>query len=620
MRQEDKMTNLKIFVCHTPGDENVLPQSSNFVHVLGGAALNNAVSRNLVRDDTGDNISAKNKSYCELTVQYWAWKNADADYYGFCHYRRYFCFNQPEKQSPDRYANVAFDFFDDGVLSQIIADSDIILEKMKGSPVALTTLFDVRNIDIRNIHDHYKSDPCLHDKDIDVLLEVIYDISPEYYPAAMEHLNDYFFYSCNMFIMKKEIFFRYCEWLFLVLAECERRIDASKYSVEELRFIGHLSERCLGIFCTWLNKNMGINAVFFQRLFIKQPGVGIKPYPKSENPVTIVTASNDYYVPYMSVMLQSLFGNISKGRNYEIFILHTDISEENIKKIIILAGNYQNVFLKFYNVSKDVAPFVFLQSENLRHISKETFYRLLIPKIFSNYKNILYLDGDIIIKTDVTPLHDTDIGNNLLGACLDADFIGNCCSIPDFLEYARTILRIENFLFYFQAGVLLLNIKRLNEIFGEDELAKKAAVYNYKWQDQDVLNICCYGRTYFLDLHWNVMVQHKWNRIAVIAKTPFPIYNQYLESRKAPKIIHYAGAQKPWTDPVMDFSEDFWHFARQSPFYELILRRMNGCPPSLSPSAVEKANVITKSFLLLFPYGSKRRKILKRIYYKFKRP
>ena len=45
-------------------------------------------------DNNGDNISAKNSQYCELTAQYWAWKNIDCDYYGFFHYRRYLTFHR----------------------------------------------------------------------------------------------------------------------------------------------------------------------------------------------------------------------------------------------------------------------------------------------------------------------------------------------------------------------------------------------------------------------------------------------------------------------------------------------------------------------------------------------
>ena len=59
-------------------------------------------------DDEGDNISQKNKTYCELTAQYWAWKNEDADYYGFFHYRRYLAFD-PSLNKDDGWGNIAYD-------------------------------------------------------------------------------------------------------------------------------------------------------------------------------------------------------------------------------------------------------------------------------------------------------------------------------------------------------------------------------------------------------------------------------------------------------------------------------------------------------------------------------
>ena len=59
----------------------------------------------MLHDDEGENISDKNPMYCELTAQYWAWKNLDADYYGFCHYRRYFNFSDTVYEE-DPWGNV----------------------------------------------------------------------------------------------------------------------------------------------------------------------------------------------------------------------------------------------------------------------------------------------------------------------------------------------------------------------------------------------------------------------------------------------------------------------------------------------------------------------------------
>ena len=69
-------------------------ESSIMQLVQVGAAQAKVRFADTLHDDEGENISERNPAYCELTTQYWAWKqNLDVDYVGFCHYRRYFDFN-----------------------------------------------------------------------------------------------------------------------------------------------------------------------------------------------------------------------------------------------------------------------------------------------------------------------------------------------------------------------------------------------------------------------------------------------------------------------------------------------------------------------------------------------
>ena len=84
--------NIKFFV--SMHKESALPDLPMIYPIQVGAALADRHFDGVLHDDEGtDQISKLNKSYCEMTAQYWAWKNADADYYGFCHYRRYLSFS-----------------------------------------------------------------------------------------------------------------------------------------------------------------------------------------------------------------------------------------------------------------------------------------------------------------------------------------------------------------------------------------------------------------------------------------------------------------------------------------------------------------------------------------------
>lgn len=180
-------------------------------------------------DNTGDNISRKNKNYCELTALYWAWKNIDCDYLGLVHYRRHFKGNN----ASDKWQAVLT-----GEKTEILlSEYDVILPKQRN--YFIETTYN------QYIHAHNK-------QDLDKTLEIITEKYPQYLKAWHEVMESTKGHRFNMFIIKKEILDSYCEWLFDILFTLEQYLDISDYSANDRRVFGFVSERLLDV---WLVTN-----------------------------------------------------------------------------------------------------------------------------------------------------------------------------------------------------------------------------------------------------------------------------------------------------------------------------------------------------------------------------
>lgn len=170
-------------------------------------------------DDTGDNISVKNDGFCELTGLYWAWKNIkNADAIGLCHYRRYF------KAIPS-------------VIETLIAKKGCILPKP-------------RNYFIETAYSQYAH--AHHAIDLDATRAIIEERHPDClaeFDATMKSTKGHRF---NMLVMKRPLLDRYCEWLFDILFELEKRLDISSYSPNDRRVFGFVGERLLDV---WIRAN-----------------------------------------------------------------------------------------------------------------------------------------------------------------------------------------------------------------------------------------------------------------------------------------------------------------------------------------------------------------------------
>lgn len=242
--------NIKIFVSHRIDKKCKTILNPIFFPVRCGAVYDRRAGVTLPGDDTGDHISERRMTFNELTVQYWAWKNIEAEYYGLCHYRRYMIFSSKTLKA-DPYGNVLFDELNDDSCKECgILEPDGMKKIIMENDLILSAPYDVTYRGFHNLYEHYAEAPVQHREDMETALAVIQELTPEYAQSAEDYFNSTCFYPCNLFIMRKPIFDEYCQWLFKLLFELEKRIDISHYDEQERRVFGLLGERLLGVFFT----------------------------------------------------------------------------------------------------------------------------------------------------------------------------------------------------------------------------------------------------------------------------------------------------------------------------------------------------------------------------------
>ena len=240
---------INIFVaCHKP---SLVRQNPLLIPIQVGAALQPHLD-GMWHDDEGDNISEKNPYYCELTAQYWAWKNRDCDYYGFCHYRRYFDFTEvypvlkggglsgvknprPYIELDDIRQNLNSYGLDSERMRHVIESYDIV-----------TVLRERINTTVyRQYCQFHEAEP------LNTVLEITKQKYPEYTKAVEQYMDSKNIYYMNMYIMKKEMFRKYMSWLFDILETYENKVKTTDALQMQARLMGYLAERLFGVFYTY---------------------------------------------------------------------------------------------------------------------------------------------------------------------------------------------------------------------------------------------------------------------------------------------------------------------------------------------------------------------------------
>lgn len=390
--------------------------------------------------------------------------------------------------------------------------------------------------------------------------------------------------------------------------------------------------------------------------------------PLDTNPrftVPVIFAADDDYVPVLATAVTSMLRNASPDRHYDVIVLERDITQENRRTLAAFLEQFPNATIRFYDVGRAIAGYRLPEGDDAgalsisnafssngaapgtshtspnrttspnrrtspapisperlaadHRLAAETCYRFVIQDALPFYSKVLYLDCDVVVTGDIAELYDMDLDGNAVGAVPDVDFLGNL-NMKDgrtaaYASGPDSRLHMRDPFGYFQTGVLLMDLERMRDLHTVDEWLRLARSPRFLHHDQDVLNMECEGDVRYLPFEWNVLHNCGDRMHGVFDFAPVEAFLGYVESRKAPKIVHYAGFDKPWTNPWCDFGPLYWSYARTTPFSLQVMAMLADVdkpkPATFHERALAEDHPMRKYVDKVAPLGSRQREVIK---------
>lgn len=267
---------------------------------------------------------------------------------------------------------------------------------------------------------------------------------------------------------------------------------------------------------------------------------------KNAGVIPIFFATDDNYLPFLAVTLESLRENASREYLYRIYVLHSGVSPDYEEKIRRYSEEgFEVSFVDVTERLKGISSLLHMRD----YYTCTTYFRIFIAGMFPQYDKALYLDCDTVVLGDVSALYNYELGDNLIGGA-------PCEGVNSFEVYKRYVREVDglNPDMFFNAGVILMNLKAFREEGFYESFADLLKKYKFTViQDEDYLNVLCQDRVLQLPRAWN----------------KFPVSRDRL-SREDLRIVHYGMTWKPWHYRDIPYKEYFWEYAEKTEFYLLI--------------------------------------------------
>ena len=278
---------------------------------------------------------------------------------------------------------------------------------------------------------------------------------------------------------------------------------------------------------------------------------------------------NKLIYPTLVSMVSGLENN-NKNKNIIVYhlLLSHDFNTSNVEIFESLRKNY-TVKINYY-----VIPHIFSYSKTWTAGTDCVYYKIILPIMFPNYKRIIYLDGDTLIRKDITEMFNLPFnGNYILG-------------FPFFMGYIMDKLGI-NATHYINGGCLLFNIDKIRKDKKDVDLLQFTIKNNsvLRFREQDSINYVFYPKIGFLPLKYGIYMigdKRKFKELSRYTRSPLNLTEGY-EAVKDPAIVHFSCCwPKVWTEGsknlfknhniCLRYKKEFYYYANKTQYYSTIYK------------------------------------------------
>lgn len=254
-----------------------------------------------------------------------------------------------------------------------------------------------------------------------------------------------------------------------------------------------------------------------------------------DNIISVVLSIDHNFIQHCAAAVNSIMNSYDGSSSLNFYIVSNDLNSK--EKMALSSLSKEQMKLLFLDIDPQLTKDMPIGEGTISNeISVTTYFRLFLPYLLpNNVHKVLYIDADTITMSSIDELWNTDISGSAIAAVPDKESLQS---------FQKNRLKLPNNAFYFNAGVMLINLDYLRSIDFTQRSLSYIAEHREKilYHDQDVMNALLYDSIISLPYRWNMMDCYLFRKPLCNEVS----YNDVIKWQKSPGIVHFAGFYKPW--------------------------------------------------------------------------